>query len=136
MPKRKGRTILTNLELEVMQVVWESTEPMTVRQVCEHLNRDNERFAYTTVQTMMMILKRKGVVTSRPGPGRAHLYHARLTRNQVTTSMLNDFVDRLFGGSAKPLLQRLVKDESLSNSQLEELKRLIEAKLSDEEDEA
>lgn len=135
MPKRKESSILTNLELEVMQVVWESTEPLTVRQVCEQLNHDKERFAYTTIQTMMLILKRKGVVTSHPGPGRAHLYQARLTRNQVTKSMLKDFIDRLFGGHAEPLLQRLVSDESLSSNQLEDLKRLIETKLSDEEDE-
>ena len=136
MPGRREKTILTNLELEVMQVVWESSKPLTVREVCDRLNRDGERFAYTTIQTMMMILKRKGVVSAQTGPGRAHLYRARLTRYQVTKSMLRDFVDRLFGGRSEPLLERLVSDEALSNEQLEDLKRLIESKLDKEGNEA
>ena len=83
---------------------------------------------------MMTILKRKGVVTSQSGPGRAHLYRARLSRDRVTRSMLQDFVDRLFRGHAEPLLERLLSNESLSRDQLEELKRLIEAQLGDEEE--
>jgi predicted transcriptional regulator len=131
----KKPTLLTNLELVVMKAVWAThPEPITIREVVEWLNqRRRKKFAYTTVQTMMMILKGKGVVRSSPGPGRAHRYVARRSREEVTTSMIGDFVERLFDGEAKPLLAELVEHESVQRDELEEIKRLIEEHLGDEE---
>jgi BlaI family penicillinase repressor len=125
---------LTDLELEIMQIVWEAEgEPQTVRAVAERLEARGRRLAYTSVQTMLNILKKKGVLSSRPGPGRAHEYQSRLTREQATQSMTQDFVQRLFGGDAQPLLARLLDHESVSRDELEGLKNLIEKELGDEE---
>jgi len=125
---------LTDLELEIMQVVWEAEgAPQTVRAVAERLEARGRPLAYTSVQTMMNILKKKGVLGSRPGPGRAHEYRSLLTREQATQSMTQDFVQRLFGGDAQPLLAHLLGHESVNRDELEGLKRLIEKELGDEE---
>ena len=134
--RRKKRAVLTNLELEVMRIVWEAAPtPLTVRQVVERLNAGRSRvLAYNTVQTMLTILRDKGIVRSRPGEGRAHEYSARLTQEEVTTSMVGDLVERLFDGNAKPLLLNLMENEDLSREDLEGLERLIRGRLADGEE--
>lgn len=131
-PKKKS---LTDLELEVMHVVWDAEpEALTVREVVDRLNAARRQpFAYTTIQTMMGILKRKGVVTSSSGTSRAHRYAAKAKRDDVTTSMVGDFVDRMFRGEARPLLFSLLDHESLDREHLEELKRSIETQLDEEQ---
>ncbi|MCA9319796.1 MAG: BlaI/MecI/CopY family transcriptional regulator [Planctomycetes bacterium] len=133
---RKNPTVLTNLELSVMRVVWGANgEPLTVREVTERLNEQHPRaLAYNTVQTMLTILKDKGAVKVKRGPGRAHLYLARLSRDQITTSMVGDLVERLFDGRIEPLLLHLMDTEKVSRDELETLRRSIVARLDDEEE--
>ena len=127
---------LTDLELEIMQVVWDvHPKSLTVRDVVDRMTIDGHELAYTTVQTMMTILKRKGVLDAQPGPGRAHEYHARVTRSETRSNMTEDFVERLFSGRAEPLLAHLLQHESVSREELEALKRRIENHLLDEEEE-
>ena len=125
---------LTDLELEIMQVVWGAhPEPLTVREVVERM-RGSRGSAYTTIQAVMGILAKKGALSAQPGPGRAHQYRARWSRDETTSSMTRDFVERLFEGSARPLVAELLEHESLSRTELEELKRRIEDQLDDEEE--
>lgn len=132
MPRRRPQR-LTDLELEVMKVVWSAhPEPMTVREVVERMPRRSKALAYTTIQTMMTILVRKGALRSKPGPGRAHQYRALVSREDATSSMTRDLVDRLFGGSARPMLTHLLEHESLDREALEQLKARIESQLDDE----
>jgi BlaI family penicillinase repressor len=128
----RGSKRLTDLELEVMQEVWEAGEPVTVRDVAVRLEQRGKRLAYTTVQTMMNILRRKGALKSRPGPGRALEYRAGISRDEATASMTADFVARLFGGRAEPLLAHLLEHESIDRESLSELKRAIEEQLGGE----
>jgi len=115
-----------------MQVVWGAhPAPLTVREVVEGL-RGSRKSAYTTIQTVMGILARKGALTFEPGPARAHHYRARWSRDETTSSMTADFVARLFGGSVRPLVAELLEHESLSRSELEELKLRIESQLAGE----
>ncbi len=119
--QKSGR--LTDLELEVMHVVWE-LECGTVRQVYEVL-LERRQIAYTTVMTMMNILEEKGYLT-RNKEGRAYVYVPVQPKSEVISSMVEDFVTRVFDGSARPLLAGLVKDKQLSKRDLEEIARLIE----------
>jgi predicted transcriptional regulator len=127
---------LTDLELVVMGAIWElGTGPVTVRDAVEHLNaRADRNLAYTTVQTIMNILCAKGALASRHGAGRALLYRAALSREEATASMTDEFVARLFGGQAEPLLARLIEHESIDREMLAELKRAIEEQLGQEDE--
>ena len=113
---------LTDAELEIMHVVWE-LDGGTVRQVHERLNQQRP-LAYTTVMTMMNILEEKGHL-SRRKEGRAYRYEPVRPKNQVISGMVDDFVGRVFEGSATPLIVSLVKDKKISKKDLEEIARMI-----------
>jgi predicted transcriptional regulator len=113
---------LTNAELEIMHVVWE-LDGATVREVHERLNQ-RRNLAYTTVMTMMNILDEKGHLT-RHKEGRAYRYEPVRPKSQVISGMVDDFVGKVFDGSARPLVLGLVKDRKLSEKDLEEIARLI-----------
>ncbi len=116
---------LTPQELEIMKVVW-SLGHATVRDVYEALLQDR-KIAYTTVMTMMNVLEKKGHLRKK-AEGRSFLYRPTRPQRQVVGSMVRDFVQRVFGGSAAPLLAHLVEQERLSPEELDELARRIEEK--------
>ena len=122
MPAKK--TGLTALELEVMQQVW-TLEAATVRQVYEAL-LERRHIAYTTVMTMMKILEDKGFLKKKQ-VDRAYLYTPTQPQKQVVGSMVRDFVNRVFNGSAEPLLLHLVEDQHLTEKDLDEIRRAIRA---------
>ena len=117
--KRGGR--LTPLELEIMNILWENGAS-NVQTVREQLERE---LAYTTVQTMLNILNRKGRV-KRMLKDRAYLYKPAMTRPQFVSQHLGDLVDRLFGGSAEDLVMSLVEAKHLTPQKLARLHKLVE----------
>ncbi len=105
-----------------MKIVWHKGEA-TVRDVYETL-LERRKIAYTTVMTMMRVLEKKGHVKTRR-ESRAFVYRPTRPERQVVRSMVREFIDRVFNGSAQPLLVHLVEDRRLSPQELEELERLI-----------
>ena len=118
---RKRSTTLTGQELEIMKVVWD-LESATVRDVYEALLK-RRKVAYTTVMTMMNILEEKGYLKKKQAD-RAYLYRPAQPQRQVIGAMVRDFVNRVFNGSAEPLLVHLVEEHELSREDLEEIARL------------
>ena len=105
-----------------MKIVWAKGE-VTVRDVYETLLA-RRRIAYTTAMTMMRVLERKGYLKASRHE-RAYFYRPARPERQVLRSMVREFVDRVFNGSARPLLVHLVEDRRLSRKELEELRRLV-----------
>lgn len=120
---KTGTRTLTEQELEIMKVIWERPS-VTVRDVYEAL-RERKTVAYTTVMTMMNILETKGHLVKRP-EGRAYVYEPSQAQTQVISGMVQDFVDRVFDGSAQPLVLSLLREKKLSREDLDEISRLIE----------
>lgn len=118
----KSKT-LTEQELEIMKIVWERGN-VTVRDVYEAILR-RRKVAYTTVMTMMKILEVKGYLKKRVAE-RAYVYQAARSKSLVIKAMVQDFVNRVFNGSAEPLLVQLVKDQRLSREDLEKITRAIQ----------
>ncbi len=119
---RPSSATLTPQELELMKIVWQKGQA-TVRDVYETL-LEHRKIAYTTVMTMMRVLEKKGYVKTHR-VNRAFVYRPTRPQRQVVRSMVREFVDRVFNGSAQPLLVHLVEDRRLSPEELEELERLI-----------
>jgi BlaI family penicillinase repressor len=115
---RKLNQGLTPLELEIMQVLWDFGA-CTVSEVQPKLKAD---LAYTTVQTMLNVLLRKGKA-KRVQEGRAFRYRAAVSRERAMGSALNDMVKRMFGGSPEALLMAMVDARQISP---EELARVAE----------
>src|ERR1043166_4660141 len=112
---------LTPLELEIMHVLW-TEGPANVQTVQLHLARE---LAYTTVQTMLNILHRKGKV-KRTLKDRAYVYKPVVSRSQVVGQHMSDIVDRLFGASAESLAITLVETKHLTPKKLARLQKLLE----------
>jgi predicted transcriptional regulator len=118
---RRASPTLTEQELEIMKVVWER-ESATVRDVYEAL-LEKRKVAYTTVMTMMKILEHKKYLKKTLAE-RAYVYRPAQPKRQVIGDMVRDFVNRVFNGSAEPLLVHLVEEHDLSSEELEEIARL------------
>ena len=108
-----------------MKVVWKMGSA-TVRDVYETL-REGRALAYTTVMTTMNILETKGFLLKEPH-GRAFRYRPAQPERRVLTAMVREFVDRVFGGAAEPLVQHLVKDRHLSEEDLREIAKQLKDK--------
>ena len=81
--------------------------------------------AYTTVQTMLNILHRKGKVR-RQLKNRAYLYRPVLSRKKAVTQAVGDMLDRFFGGSADSLVLNLVETRHLTPEKLARIQKLLE----------
>ncbi len=106
-----------------MKIVWQ-LEKATVRDVYE-AQRSKRPVAYTTVMTMMKILEDKGYL-KRTQTERAHVYRPTRPRQQVMGAMVRDFVDRVFDGAAGGVLLHIAKDNRLSKSERDHIRKLIE----------
>ncbi|MGO8719920.1 MAG: BlaI/MecI/CopY family transcriptional regulator [Acidobacteriaceae bacterium] len=120
--KNKVKQTLTPLELEIMQVLWQNG-PSTVTEVMPKLKAE---LAYTTVQTMLMVLLRKGKV-KRTQEGRAFRYRPAVSRERASGNALEDLVRRMFGGSAEALLMAMVDTRQISARELERLAKKVAA---------
>src|SRR3989442_4852309 len=116
------KPVLTAQELEIMKVVWRSGAS-TVRDVYETM-LEQRRIAYTRVMTMMNILEQKGYL-KKSQKDRAYVYQATRPQKQVIRGMVREFVDRVFNGSAEPLLLHLVEDRRVSPRDLEEIRLMM-----------
>ena len=130
--KQKSEKQLTRLELQIMQVLWE-LGPSPVQAVVEKLASE-PKLAYTTVQTMLNVLHRKGRVT-RSLHGKAFVYQPVVTREKATRQAVGDLIDRLFGGSVDGLLMSLVKSRQIDSDKLEELRALVKERRHSEKEE-
>jgi predicted transcriptional regulator len=128
--KRRKET-LTKLELQIMQVIWKSG-PSNVNAVQAGLE---QQLAYTTVQTMLNILERKGKL-KRKLKGRAYEYSAAVTEANASGHAVRDLIDRMFGGSSEELVMSLIKTRQIDAKKIVELTRRLEQAQQDEEKEA
>ena len=117
-----GSAGTTPLELKIMQVLWR-LGPSPVQAVQQELEGE---LAYTTVQTMLNVLERKGRVTRRLR-GRAFEYRAAVTEEKTLGTAVADLVDRMFGGSPEELVMSLVKSRQLDAGRLAKLAERVDA---------
>jgi predicted transcriptional regulator len=113
----------TDAELEILRALWE-LGPATVRQVHEALSRTRDT-GYTTTLKLMQIMADKGLVT-RNESARTHVYGARVSQEHTQRQLVNDLVERAFGGSAAELVLRALSSHRASESELREIRKLID----------
>ena len=125
MARRKSKT-LTEVELEIMQVVWRSDE-VFVNDISKALAEAGKPLAESSIRTMLAILQEKGhVARRRAGPG--HAYRAIVSRKQARKRIVKDLLDRAFEGSAMDLVAALIDERSVSKADLDAVKKLIRAR--------
>lgn len=114
--KNRKNMALTALELRIMRVIWDRGAS-SVSEVQAELKPP---LAYTTVQTMLNILERKGKL-KRELHGRAYIYSARVTEVRAVGQGLREMIDRMFGGSSEELVMSLLKSRQIDAKKLAEL---------------
>jgi predicted transcriptional regulator len=112
----------TDAELAILRVLWEKG-PSTVRQVHEALAGTRET-GYTTTLKLMQIMADKGLV-KRNETSRTHVYSAIAGEAQTQQQLVQDLVDRAFGGSAATLVLRALSAEGTSDEELRQIRKLI-----------
>jgi predicted transcriptional regulator len=122
MASRPSKSEFTRLELRIMQVIWK-LGASTVSAVQAELDPP---LAYTTVQTVLTILERKGKLR-RELDGRAYIYSARVTEDKAVGQSLRDLIERMFGGSSEELVMSLLKSRQIDAQRLEKLTRKFKA---------
>ena len=116
MVKASKKVGLTRLELRIMQVIWKCGR-CTVSAVQEKLDPP---LAYTTVQTMLNILERKGKL-KRELRGRAYTYSAAITEARASGQGVRDLIDRMFRGSSEELVMTLLRNGEIDAEKLAEI---------------
>ena len=115
---------VTDAELAVLQLLWDSG-PATIRQLAEVLYPPAGDVQYATVQKLLDRLESKGHV-SRDRSGHAHLFSADTDRDALVGRRLRAMAEKLCGGLMAPLLTHLVRAETLTTEERNELRALID----------
>jgi BlaI family penicillinase repressor len=121
MARKKSRT-LTDAEHRIMEVLW-ARGSATVAEVAEALS-GKDGTAYTTILTMMRILREKGYLACNK-EGKAHVFTPKVQRDVAARKAVQQLLSKFFAGSPGELVLSFLRDEELSPEELDELKRKI-----------
>ncbi len=113
----------TDAELAILRVLWERG-PSTVRQVFEVLSAERE-LGYTTALKMLQIMDEKGLV-QRDATDRTHVFSATQTRAETQRTMLDDLLDKAFGGSSSNLVMQALATRKASREELAEIRKMLD----------
>src|SRR5216117_4148900 len=125
MPRKKSSG-LTNAEHRIMEVIW-AKGSATVAEVVEALRGKD---AYTTILTLMRILKAKGYLSSRK-EGRAFVFVPRVDRDTAARKAVHQLLAKFFFGSPSELVLSFLREEKLTPGELDDIKQKIEASSGD-----
>lgn len=120
MKRRPPAEQIPPMELAIMNILWEKG-PCNVQEVQVQLSGQP---AYTTVQTTLNTMKKKGR-TKRTLQGRAYVYQAAIQRKAAMKSAVKDLVDRMFSGSTEGLLMNLIETENVDEATFERLRKIV-----------
>jgi len=117
---RKKTLTLTNAEHRIMEVIW-ARGAATVAEVVEALKGKD---AYTTILTLMRILKVKGYLSSRK-EGRAFVFVPKVDRDTVARKAVHQLLSKFFAGSPSELVLSFLREDEITPEELEEIKQKI-----------
>ena len=122
MSKKSLSNLLTEVELEIMNILW-SLKEGSVRDVLSHLPEER-KLAYTSASTMLRILEKKNIVCSRK-QGKSHIYTPLLKKQDYEENTLSHLVTNIFDGTPSNLVKRLVSTSNLTDTEREEIKKIL-----------
>ncbi|MBN1126760.1 MAG: BlaI/MecI/CopY family transcriptional regulator [Sedimentisphaerales bacterium] len=114
---------LSPAETEILRLLWEIGTG-TVQQIYEKLPSERQ-ITYATVQTLLRRLEKKGYVTHTI-EGKAHVFQPYARREQVVSSAISSFLEKLFGGDPVPLVQHLARHNQITVEDIERLRELVD----------
>ena len=116
---------LTRAEERIMQILWK-LEKAFVKDIIVHL--PDPKPAYNTVSTIVRIMEKKGFVGYK-AYGKTHEYFPLVGKSEYTQKFLHNFVKNYFSSSYKQMVSFFAREENLSISEMEEMRKLIEEEI-------
>lgn len=132
-PKNTDSRILTEVELEIMNAVWDSSAPppdhegIMIRDVHAKLS-SQRKIAYTSVATIMKILEQKKILGSKKGE-KAHTYFPKFSRADYESTSLKHLEKEVFRGNPSSMVMRLLDESKLSKDELQAIRTLLNERL-------
>lgn len=117
---------LTPVEWEIMEAIWHLGGAPSIRDVVDHAFPEGQK-AYTTIQTVMNILEKKGLL-KRKKQGLVNFYKPTKSRDQMVNSELSSLVSRMFQGSIPAFANYLIKSDDITLEEIEKIKILLDEK--------
>ncbi len=114
---------LTEVELQVLQVLWEHG-PSPVRIIHEAMSQIRETNYSTTVKMLSVMLDKK--LVRRNESERPHVYHPVVTRKRAQKQMLTDLIDQLYMGSASSLVLQALSSKKASGEELKQIREMLD----------
>ncbi len=115
---------ISETEWGVMKVVW-AKGPCSAGEIIDTLAQADATWHPKTVKTYLTRLTRKGALGFRK-EGRAYLYRALVKETECVSAASESFLERVFGGSLKPMLAHFVEHKKLSADEIKQLRELLE----------
>ena len=120
----------TESELAILQILWKNG-PSTVREVNELLNekraKDTKEIGYTTtLKIMQLMVEKDKSLLERDTSSRTHIYKALVQEKDTKTSIMKDFINSTFSGSATKMVLQALGTQKPSQEELDEIKSLID----------
>ena len=116
---------LGRVQLLIMQVLWDR-QRATAREITDVINA-TEAIAHSTVQTMLRVLEDKQAV-GHEADGRTFVFHPLVAEADFKQTATQDFVERIFGGSASSLVAHLLSGENIPRKEIDAIRKLIDQK--------
>lgn len=117
---------ISEAEWEVMKISWSKTHPCTANEIYAALASRTDWKA-NTVKTLINRLVKKGALGFKE-ERRVYRYYPLVGEEECIRAETRSFVKRVFGGAMKPLLVTFLQDETLTQEEISELKRILEEK--------
>ena len=110
------------VQMRIMQVLWKKRRS-SARELTDALN-EYEPIAHSTVQTLLRTLEQKGAV-AHDVEDRTFIFRPLVRNDRVVKNALNEFINRIFNGSAEGLVSYLVKNEYVSPEEMKTISDLF-----------
>jgi BlaI family penicillinase repressor len=118
---------ISESEWILMEALWEAA-PQTASELARLL-RPTTQWADNTVRTLLTRLVEKGALTTDENASRTRTFVPLVTRETCVRAESQTFLDRVFGGAAKPLLVHFAQNAKLTPAEVRELKKLLDQQL-------
>ena len=116
---------VSDTEWEVMRIIW-GKHPVTGNEVIERLMAIDPSWHPKTVRTLLARLVRKQAL-GYEATGRTYVYSPRVSEQECIATASESFLDRVFGGSLRPMLAYFAERRKITREDLEEMRKMLDA---------
>ncbi len=113
----------SDLEMQILSVLWDRGSS-TAREVLEYMP-DGKKRAYTSILSVMQVMEKKGLLKHK-NRGVAHVYSPAVSKRKIINPFMRKILNEVFGGKPSAMMQALLTETTVSDSELEQIHKLLQ----------